>query len=1035
MIQRTFKADNKDEIEKIAAEIKAEPLYDRCRDRLIIIWAEIWNENSMEDYSGRAAALFHDCHIVGMSFNQKNVILSDVGHEGCIQVTAMLFERSEVSLFSKAKEDLPETVYGKELRAFLDSEENVKGVYLVPPWYFFSVDPLLQEASKGYEDIPFFGIKTTINPGFSTFCYSPEDTEVSRGGFVAVAFKGEDLNITAKYSLGWTPVGKMMTITDMENPFVLNSIDGLPASDVYKRYLGLEEDEIQPLNICEFPLVVHKNNWITARIGMLGPVKGQLQFGIPFEKDDVLQLSYGDPESIFESARADSADLMEFDPEAELLFVCVNRLLLLKEEESRETAYFTDGFPEAADVYGYAEILRDGTGGGELNSALLSIAFREGPKKQHPGTAEIKTDQNKPAKNGIVPLEYRLFTFFKEMSKDLKNSAEEAEMANRAKTDFLSNVSHEIRTPINAILGMDEMILRETAQDEVKKYAANIRESGRLLLGLINDLLDTARIESGKLNIIPVNYDLASALDDLCNIVGIRAEAKGLLFNTVIDPSIPRFLNGDETRVKQCALNLLNNAVKYTLSGTVTLEVSYEKKSDDSILLKISVSDTGIGIKESDLDKLFKPFERIEEARNYSVEGAGLGLNIVISLLKMMDSTLNVSSEYGKGSVFSFEVLQKVDSWEEMGDFDRSKRETFRMDSEYKEAFTAPDAHILIVDDTEMNLVVMRGLLKKTEISIDTATGGREALELIKENKYDIIFLDKQMPELDGLKVLEKIRKDRDHKNTDTPCVVLTADATSGTKEYLLKQGFDDYISKPVESAELEKTIMKHLPGKKITGNPENGSRTSASTSSTEKELEAFRSIPEIDYDAALKNCIDEENLLDAVASFRKMFGSTSSLLKEYADKDDLENFTIKAHALKSSAAIIGAMHLSAGAARLERYGKTGESGSVADELAGFLKEYEELARGLDALEKAKEEAPAAEDSSKSRITEADLMSTLRRIMEMTEDFDYEGALFSLQILEKFDLSEHREDVRKVKELIKDFEGEAALELLREMIK
>ncbi len=1056
MIQRTFTADNTDEIEQIAAEIKAEPLYGRSRDRLIIIWSELWDREDVRNFYGWAVSLFYDCHVVGMSYNNRKNVLNDVGHEGNIQITAMLFESSEISVFTRKEDDAPESEYGKKLNSYLEGITDIKGVLIVTPRYFFSVDPMLNEAVRGYEDIPFFGIKTTINPAFMTCYCAPEDTEAAYGVFMAVIFRGKDLNIRTGYSLGWIPMGKTMTITEIENPFVINKIDDHPASEIYKRYLGLEEKQIQPMNICEFPIVLHKDNRIVARIGMLGPMPGQLVFGIPCKEGEVLQISYGDPEEIYESAFRDSVEMRQFDPEAELLFVCVNRLLLLKDEENKEVDCFKNEFADAAVLYGYAEILHDKIGGGEMNSAFISVAFREGDTKQCPETLEVKSERIKTDKDGIVPLEYRMFSFFKEMSKDLIKSAEEAYKANRAKTEFLSSVSHEIRTPINAILGMDEMILRESTQDEVRKYAGNIRESGKLLLGLINDLLDTARIESGKLSIIPVKYDLSAALLDLVNIGGIRAEAKGLDFVTNIDPLLPCSLIGDETRVKQCALNILNNAVKYTPSGQVTLTVSHEKKDDSHILLKISVTDTGIGIKEKDLGKLFSPFERIEESRNYTVEGAGLGLNIVHNLLKMMGSSLKVSSEYGKGSVFSFEVEQEVASWKEMGDFVISKSESTREKDTYSASFKAPDAKLLVVDDTEMNLVVIKALLKETEINIDTATGGREALEMIREKKYDLIFLDKQMPEMDGVQVFHSMRSDLSHKNTRTPCIVLTADATYGMREELLKEGFDDYVSKPVEPEELEQVIRKHLPTDKMPGYRKIGGSSSSfgkadktdqgTQANDQSEMpETVKKVSGIDFAVALKNCGDEENLMEIMRSFLGMAEGTEDALIKHEEEKDLENFTIKAHALKSSAAIIGAGYLSDEAKKLEKYGHDGEYYRIHDALPGFLENYRELVKEVELFlhsfgetvidfDDEEEMTDSNKGVKKTLIKKNDFLSSLRRITDMVEEFDYEGALFSLQILEKFDLAENKKDILKVEELLKNFDGEDALELLNDLM-
>ncbi|MCR5746234.1 MAG: response regulator [Lachnospiraceae bacterium] len=1049
MLQKTFQAEDTGKLEEIAQSIKAEPAYKEYKSRLILIWAEIWDKEHMRDLIKRSVFLFPECYIVGMNYNHRSIILQDVGHEGNLQVSALFFESSEISIFSRKHDNAPESEYGIELHSFMQGIEHIKGVYLVTPRYFFAVDHAIREAVTDHEDVPFFGIKTTINPNFTSFCYDPETGVTADDVFIAVIFRGKDLFIRSKYNLGWTPVGKMMEVTEADNPFVANKIDGLPATQVYSRYLGLEEEQILPLNICEFPLILHRDNCIIARIGMLGPKKGQLVFGIPGGPGDVMQLSYGNPDEIFECIRKDSLELREFVPEAELLFICVNRLMLLKEREEKELNYYKRDFKEAADIYGYAEIMHDKNGGGELNSALVSVAFREGKAEtQETGNyEEVKAEPVKTDENGLVPLEYRLFSFFKAMSGDLINSANEAQNANRAKTEFLSSVSHEIRTPINAILGMDEMILRESSQDEVRQYAGNIQESGRLLLGLINDLLDTARIESGKMSIIPIDYDLRTSIEDLNNIINIKAVAKGLDFNIQVDKEMPYQLFGDETRIKQCILNILNNAVKYTPAGSVTLSVGSEKYDKDHILLKVSVSDTGIGIKPEDKARLFDPFERIEEARNYSVEGTGLGLNIVINLLKMMDSGLKVDSVYGEGSVFSFEIKQEVTDWRPIGEYDPKLNKTAGIKPEYKVSFTAPDASILVVDDTEMNLVVIRALLKLTLVNIDTALSGKQALEKIKDKKYDIIFLDKQMPELDGVETLRLIRQEQDTLNADTPCIVLTADATTGAREELINAGFDDYISKPVESEQLEKIIATFLPENKLGDKRDSKNDAGAKLSDERstytadvfeeirrKKLDIIKSAYEIDYEKALVNCGSEDNLLEITESFRAMSGQMITLLSEYMANEDFQAFTIKIHALKSSAAILGAISISDKARELEELGENKQYDLIKEKFPEFLKEYSALAGKLSELNGLYEQERNSRKTGKTVVAEEELFTSLERIVEKTENFEYDGALFVVQILEQFDLGTYEDEILKIKGYLSDFDGEEALKALKRLL-
>ncbi|MBQ8966741.1 MAG: response regulator [Ruminococcus sp.] len=397
---------------------------------------------------------------------------------------------------------------------------------------------------------------------------------------------------------------------------------------------------------------------------------------------------------------------------------------------------------------------------------------------------------------------------------ELREQRQIADRANRAKSAFLANMSHEIRTPINAVLGMDEMILRESGERQVIGYAEDIRTAGRTLLSLINDILDFSKVEQGKMELVPTQYELGSAINDLVNMVRTRADKKGLRFEVEVDSRMPHLLFGDEIRLKQCALNLLTNAVKYTEKGGVKFEVGFEKKSDKAIMLRFTISDTGMGIKEEDMEALFSPFSRIEEGRNRSIEGTGLGMSITQQLLGLMGSKLEVHSTYGEGSVFSFAVEQKVVRWSPIGDYAKRFQNGGRGVHVYHELFHAPNARLLVVDDNAMNLTVFKGLLKKTRIGIDTAASGKEALRLAELNDYDIYFIDHMMPDMDGIETIKRLRAIEGR--ADSKCIALTANAVSGAREMYIEAGFNDYLSKPIDGERLERMIASMLPADKL---------------------------------------------------------------------------------------------------------------------------------------------------------------------------------------------------------------------------
>lgn len=386
---------------------------------------------------------------------------------------------------------------------------------------------------------------------------------------------------------------------------------------------------------------------------------------------------------------------------------------------------------------------------------------------------------------------YGIYIWQTMVNKELKEAADKAISAGKAKNDFLANMSHEIRTPINAVLGMNEMIMRESSEENIVEYAANIQSSGRTLLSIINDILDFSKIESGKMEIVPVSYDVSSLIYDIVNMVRMRAEKKKLQFISEIDESIPSTLYGDDVRIRQVITNILTNAVKYTHEGYVRLRMRVANVEGDMLRLEVSVTDTGIGIKEEDMDKLFASFQRLDQEKNRSIEGTGLGMSIVQRLLDMMGSELKVSSVYGSGSTFSFEIEQKIVKAEPIGDFEQRFKAAAAEHTSDGVVRIAPDARVLVVDDNDTNLLVARSLLKRTKIKLDLASSGAKCIELLKQNSYHVVFLDHMMPEMDGIQTLQKIKEE--NLAPETIFVALTANAIHGARQGYLDAGFDDY--------------------------------------------------------------------------------------------------------------------------------------------------------------------------------------------------------------------------------------------------
>ncbi len=551
---------------------------------------------------------------------------------------------------------------------------------------------------------------------------------------------------------------------------------------------------------------------------------------------------------------------------------------------------------------------------------------------------------------------------------DAEKAREEAEKASQAKSEFLSNMSHGIRTPINAVLGMNEMILRECEDDNILTYSENVRVAGTTLLGLINDILDFSKIEAGKIEILPVEYDLSSVLKDLVNMVQTRADDKGLTISLQFDPNTPKLLCGDEVRIKQVITNILTNAVKYTEKGTVTFSVGFNRCEDDanSILLRVAVKDTGIGIKPEDMDKLFSKFERIEEKRNRNVEGTGLGMTITKNLLEKMGSSLQAESTYGVGSTFSFALRQRVIKWEPLGDYTASYHDAIKNRNKYREKLTAPEAMILVVDDNPMNLMVFKSLLKQTRVQIDTANNGEEGLLLLQDKKYDLIFLDHMMPRKDGIETLHELRAQKRGPNVDTPAICLTANAISGAREQYIEAGFDDYLTKPIDATKLEDALLAYLPKEKIkkaeagTGANENNS----SILEIPETLAPLQGQDWIDLPIGLENSGSVEAYLPLLKIFYESLDEKANEIESYYAAENWKDYTIKVHALKSSARLIGTAAFGEQAQLLENAGKSGDMEYIRAQHKDFMEKYRSFAAPLAevfAEKKTEEEQPEAD--------------------------------------------------------------------------
>ena len=500
-----------------------------------------------------------------------------------------------------------------------------------------------------------------------------------------------------------------------------------------------------------------------------------------------------------------------------------------------------------------------------------------------------------------------------EESDALREAKRVADEANNAKSVFLAGMSHEIRTPINVIIGMNEMILRESSNPDIIGYAQNSAAAGEALLSLINDILDFSKIESGKMELVESTYKLSDVLKNLVAMIRPRADKKNLSFSVKVNAATENLLYGDANRIRQIALNLLSNAVKYTKVGGVEFGVDSQTVSVDTINLTFTVRDTGIGIRAEDIPKLFNDFERFDAQQNKHIEGTGLGLAITQRLVTMMHGDIDVSSVYGKGSTFTVTIPQKIAGNELIGKFTEDANIS---QEKYRPMFIAPDAEILIVDDNEMNLLVATSLLKATRVKVDTALSGMLCLKKLTERHYDLIFLDQMMPNLDGIKTLELAMSMDDNLSKDTPIIALTANAVSGTRELLLSKGFMDYLSKPIDVKLMERMLMDYLPIEKLQLPPTESAVEPPSEPETAPS-DIINAELGLEYSAGMSDLYKE-----VLLTFSRLKPDKQAQIQAAFDAGDWKNYTVYVHALKSTALSIGGEKTSAVAKDLETAGK-----------------------------------------------------------------------------------------------------------------
>lgn len=1015
MKQLSFSIPNEHAFENAIDRVFACDAYEKATDVLAIA---ILGRQEPE-YVERLIEIYKEREVKGTlcGYTAANALEYGICTKGGSNVTFFIFESGHADVRVYETEDMPEADCGANLDKCLKETQDAKALQIIPDiMHMRRLDDFLS-AIHVPMDFPVVG--ASAGGQWEGAEYAPMfvfSDHVYKRGILTIVYSGKDLSVNSRVLMGWVPIGRVHTFTKLKSPTVVSEIDGLPATYIFRKYFNVEPDKYFYENTLGFPLYVKRNGEDMPRSIQLMDEEGNLIFASDIKEGENFYFSFGNISKMLQTSAEYASTLKDFAPQGTFLMICDYRFSYMGVDNQKEVDFFKNASPALCGGGAFGEFYNFNGRIENLNCSLVVLSLREGKK---PKTAPAEAPE--PLPNGIdgpVPLVDRLYSFLsetsneyaalrsKERERNLRNAMEVERAANEEKSLFLTNISHEFRTPINAILGMDEMILRESGDEKILDYAEDIKAAGDGLLSLVNDILDFSKIQSGKLKIIPVEYSLSSLMNDLMNMITPGAQRKGLSVSAEYDTNTPDRLYGDVVRIKQVLVNILTNAVKFTEEGSVKFTITFVKTKRDEINLSFHVRDTGRGIKDEDLKKVYTPFERADEKEIRNIEGTGLGMSISSQLLKLMGSELEVESEYGKGSDFSFTIRQKVFSFEPVGDYFKKAQEAAFTQHANRETFHAPEAKILVVDDTEMNLTVVKNLLKRTQIQIDTATSGQESIDKAKETRYDIIFMDHRMPVMDGIEAMQHIRAlSAGSPNEGTPIIALTASAVAGSRENSLGLGFSSYIPKPIDPDVLEGTIRKFLPeGKVITTIEDETDETVEKNGNLSDFLKGLISCKAIDITAGIAACGGTDTYEKVLTEFVKNASVNQKTIKADVKEEDYKDYTIRVHALKSSARLAGASDLSRHAAYLEQCGDALRTEEILKKTPALLTEYRRVVKAINNA------MPREDDSEKELLASDMLKEGYQAIYESVSAFDFDGADNVMHEMKKYRVDDSEKD-------------------------
>ena len=605
----------------------------------------------------------------------------------------------------------------------------------------------------------------------------------------------------------------------------------------------------------------------------------------------------------------------------------------------------------------------------------------------------------------------------------MKRLVLQTEDANRAKTNFVSNMSHEIRTPMNSIVGITEILLRSRHSPKEQEYLLNIQSSGRVLLTIINDVLDCSKMEAGKMQLFDEPYDTCSLFHDLRISMENRIGHSGLELIYDIDQDIPCKLKGDMGRIRQVIINLVNNAIKYTEKGSVRFSVHVRQKNTDKVMLYYEVADTGIGIRKEDQKILFDAFQRVEMDRNRYVEGTGLGLTISQNLVNMMGGVIEVESEYGKGSRFFFTIEQTIIDPTPVSAVNYNGQKDNVTEKEAECLFIAPEAHILLVDDNELNLVVAKELLKPLRMQIDTAENGLQAVKMVRGSQYDLVLMDHMMPVMDGIEAAKAIRALPEDKYQKLPIIALTANAMVDARKEFLNAGMNGFVAKPIDFARICNQLKLWLPKDLVRDVPKEEAKKLLADDLSDREIQPEDPQMGFSFEEGVKHCGSKAALMKTIRIFYRTIDSKADKIEQCLKEGLISDYVIEVHALKSSALLIGAVPLSEAAKELEDYGKQGKTEVLEEKTPDVLTLYRDLKNILRPYAEKEEDA-------KKEFSDGEWITALQQIHQCIEQFDLDGVDQIMEQLEEYQVPECiRESMDQLRVYVADVSLEEIMEL------